>query len=337
MIVDLDLHGLVECQEAVNFFLWDCNLLQSHKSFKEDYMQYSKKTEIFGKNIDIKFNDCISDGEKQTFHDRALTLYIHINKICNARCSFCNIYKHSTPKVNFDFQKLSTVLQELLAKNKLGRIAITGGETFFDIELLDKVLATISENVINPIVTINTNASMLYKIYKLKNINVLSEVRISRHHYLDEENDAIFGIKCATLSEILTAVNQFGNLIKLNCNLIKGHIDSVEEISMYLDTVSSIGISEVGFVGLMPFNEYCIENYVDYSNFTFSSNFLRVRNLKDSNICQCDNFLYLSPQTCKTIQVYFRQVRKLECTYCRQFSYSYDNKLIGGFGEKVIY
>ena len=103
-------------------------------------MSYSKKTEIFGHNIDIKFNDCISDGEEQTFNDRALTLYIHINKMCNARCKFCNIYKTCSPRVSFDLQKLSVVLQELITKNKLGRIAITGGETFLDVHLLDNVL-----------------------------------------------------------------------------------------------------------------------------------------------------------------------------------------------------
>lgn len=300
-------------------------------------MNYSKQIEIFGKPVSIKFNDCISKGDKQTFQDRALTLYIHINKICNARCGFCNIYKQNEPKTKFDFDKLSEVLIELIAMNKLGRIAITGGETFLDIELLDNLLSIIKEIVKNPIVTINTNASMLFKIYQLKNIDVLTEIRISRHHYLDKDNDYIFGIKCATLSEISEAVQKYGNIIKLNCNLIKGHIDSVEEISNYLDTVSTIGVSEVGFVGLMPFNEYCIEHYVDYSNFEFSNNFLRVRNLIDSNICQCDNFLYSSPITCKTVQIYFRQVRKLECAYCRQFTYSHDNKFVGGFGEQVIY
>lgn len=300
-------------------------------------MTYSKQTEIFGKCIDIKFNDCISDGEKQTFHDKALTLYIHINKICNARCGFCNIYKQHSPKIEFDFQKLSEVLIELERVNKLGRIAITGGETFLDIELLDNVLSTIKSTIKSPIVTINTNASMVYKLYQLKNIDVLTEIRISRHHYLDQNNDEVFGIKCATLSDISEAVKKYGNIIKLNCNLIKGYIDSVSEISKYLDTVTSIGISEVGFVGLMPFNQYCIEHYVDYSSFNFSDNFLRVRNLADRNICQCNNLLYSSPKTCKIVQIYFRQVLELKCAYCRQFTYSYDNNLIVGFGGQIIY
>ncbi len=300
-------------------------------------MNFSKTTKIFGKCIDIKFNDCISDGEQQTFHERALTLYIHINKICNARCKFCNIYKQCAPKVEFDFHKLSVVLMELQRVNRLGRIAITGGETFLDIKLLDNVLSTIKRAIKSPMVTINTNASMLYKLCQLKNIDVLTEIRISRHHYLDGNNDAVFGIKCATLSDISEAVKKYGDIIKLNCNLIKGYIDDVSEISKYLETVSSIGISEVGFVGLMPFNQYCIEHYVDYSSFYFSDNFLRVRNLTDRNICQCDNLLYSSPETCKIMQIYFRQVLELKCAYCRQFTYSYDNNLIAGFGEQIIY
>ena len=58
-------------------------------------MDFSKTTEIFGKCINIKFNDCISNGEQQSFHERALTLYIHINKICifwiTKIISSCNI------------------------------------------------------------------------------------------------------------------------------------------------------------------------------------------------------------------------------------------------------
>lgn len=302
------------------------------------YMQYSKPIEIFGRTIDIKFNDCISIHEKQTFNDRALTLYIHINKRCNARCSFCNLHKQCAPKIQFDFQKLSEVLNELIALNRLGRIAITGGETFLDIELLDKLLKIIKQIVPTPIVTINTNASMLHKISKLDNIDVLTEIRISRHHYSDQKNDSTFGIRCATLDEISFAVKKYGsNFIKFNCNMIRGHIDSVAEISKYLDEVSSIGISEVGFVGLMPFNEYCIEHYVEYVNFSFPDTFLRVRSLLDANICQCDNFLYCSQKTGKILQVYFRHVKELNCAYCRQFTYSYDNNFSAGFDGQIIY
>lgn len=297
---------------------------------------YSEKIAIFDKMVDIKSNDCISDHQKQNFHHQALTLYIHLNKVCNARCGFCNIYQQQPKKVSFDFEKLTKVLRELIQKNRLGRIAITGGETFLDIECLDQLLLVIKKEVEIPMVTINTNASMLNRLYQLKNIEVLSEIRISRHHYLDKKNNAIFGIPCATLSEIEEAVKEYGNRIKLNCNLIKGYIDEVEEISRYLDCVIKIGIAEVGFIGLMPFNEYCKENYIDYSRFIFPPQFLRVGALQDRDICQCENFVYFSSQACKTIPIYFRQVKKLECTYCRQFCYSYDNKFIGGFGEENI-
>ncbi len=300
-------------------------------------MDYSKTTEIFGKYVDIKFNDCIPKGEKQTFHERALTLYIHINKICNAKCDFCNVHKQKSSKVEFDYNKLTEVLIALIRMNKLGRISITGGETFFDIDVLDNVLLIIKQLIEKPIVTINTNASMLNKIYQLKNIDVLTEIRISRHHYLDEKNNSIFRTKCASLSDISDAVKTYGGIIKLNCNLIKGYIDNTLEISNYLDTVCKIGILQVGFVGLMPFNKYCIDHYVDYTKFQFPDNYLHVYNLHDRNICQCDNYLYFPEKIPEIMQIYFRQVHKLECNYCRQLSYSYDNKFTEGFGGKVIY
>lgn len=300
-------------------------------------MDYSKTTEIFGKYVDIKFNDCIPKGEKQTFHERELTLYIHINKICNAKCDFCNVHKQNYSRVEFDYNKLSEVLIALIRINKLGRIAITGGETFLDIDVLDNVLFIIKQIVENPVVTINTNASMLNKIYQLKNIDVLTEIRISRHHYLDEKNNSIFRTKCASLSDISDAVKTYGGIIKLNCNLIKGYIDNTLEISNYLDAISKIGISQVGFVGLMPFNQYCIDHYVDYTKFHFPDNYLQVYNLQDRNICQCENYLYFPAKTPVIMQIYFRQVYELKCNYCRQLSYSYDNKFTEGFGGKVIY
>lgn len=43
----------------------------------------------------------------------------------------------------------------------------------------------------------------------------------------------------------------------MSCNLINGHIDSQEKVKDYLEIAADLGVFDVGFIGLMPKNEYC--------------------------------------------------------------------------------
>lgn len=297
-----------------------------------------RSVELFEKQFLAKGYYCNEKANDASVNEHIrLNLYISINDICNAKCDFCNVHRTDSNKANFNLLKLEKVLKELKNKDRLNRIAITGGETFLNINLLNSLIDCIANTIENPFITINTNGSMLHKIKDIKNIDKISGIHISRHHYEDFKNDEIFGIKTATLSDIEKINNEYSNsLIRLNCNLIKGYIDNYDEVKRYLDMAIKSSVFRVGFVGLMELNNFCKDNYINFKDFNFDKYMLKTETLYDTNICECENYLYCSEQMGRIIEVYFRQVKSLNCKYCRQLSYTCDNKLLTGFNNNSI-
>ena len=311
--------------------------LQKKKSMdeKQDYLQ---KMTLFGKEIICKGYLCSPEKDsKERVEKMRLNLYISINDICNAKCKFCNVHCTKSLQKELDLQKLEMVLQELEEKGRLNRIGITGGETFLNIELLNKVLEVIKRKVKYPFVTINTNASLLEKIEEIKYLDIIEGIHISRHHYEDKKNNEIFGIQTATMEQIGRIHQIYGrNLIRMNCILMKGYIDNKEEIKKYLEVAAKYHIGRVGFVGLMPINAYAKEQYINFKEVLLDEKFLSTSKLYDRNICECENYLYTSQEHKAIVETYFRQVKNLNCSYCRQLSYTCDNQLLAGFGQKSI-
>lgn len=298
-----------------------------------------EEVELFGKKFLAKGYCCNTEGTDEVKNENTkLNLYISINDVCNAKCKFCNVHTKKSCNAKFDVKKLEEVLIELKNKERLNRIGITGGETFLNINLLNDILKCIKDNIEYPFVTINTNGSFLHKINEIKYLDIIEGIHISRHHYDDNKNNEIFGIKTASMKEIKEVNTLYRKeLIRLNCLLIKGYIDNYEEIKKYLDIATESDIFRVGFVGLMPLNEYCKENYVDFKQLGMNDYILKTGSLKDMNLCECNNYTYCSKETKKLIDVYFRQVKELNCEYCRQLTYSCDNKLLVGFNKEEIY
>jgi hypothetical protein len=88
--------------------------------------------------------------------------------------------------------------------------------------------------------------------------------------------------------------------LHLSCNLIKGYVDCDERVKEYLDKCSEIDVRDVGFVSLMPINEYAKEHSIDFSDldlkfnnrFIINQYFDRV--VENKCVCKCCNYLYLS-------------------------------------------
>ena len=94
----------------------------------------------------------------------------------------------------------------------------------------------------------------------------------------------------------------------MSCNLIKGFVGTREKIIDYLEFAGEIGCCDVGFVGLMPVNEFCIMNYIDMPEMTdiCMSNY---RECKDNDVvyCKCMNWLYQT-RVCNMVSFYYRHV-----------------------------
>lgn len=298
-----------------------------------------KDLEIFGEKIPVKNYLCVSEKNKIIKGDYKFNLYIKITDYCNAKCQFCSNQSSILQHEEINLDKLEMVLKELSEKNILERISITGGEPLLYIERLNIVLNKIFDVLPNARVTINTNGIQFKNLKKLDALEKIDGIHISRHHYNDEINDKIFGVHTATLDEITDLANHVSNkhLIRLNCLLMKGFIDSKKEVQNYLEAFSNANVFRIGFVGLMPVNQYSIEKYVDINDIfqDLNNRFFDVGPLYDANICECRNGLYLSNNG-KLIEYYARMTKEMNCDYMRQLVYTPYNDLSVGFNKKKI-
>ena len=303
----------------------------------------SKEIELFGKKVVLGNNICSKDDTYKEDKYRTYNLYISIIDVCLASCPFCNNNtkkKQTFTDKKFDVEKLKQILKELKDKSLLNRVSITGGEPFLNIELLNEVINSVFEMCgDNQYLTINTNGFNLDRVTELDKIKNIAGIHISRHHYLDEKNDNLFGFKTIHLEEIKHLQDKLENkhLLRLNSLLIKNYIDSAKEVENYLEMAAKLGIFRVGFVGLMPLNEFSKQNYVEYHDIlnNLSQDCAVVSKLKNSNTCDCANGMYMSKEG-KLVEFYSRVVRDLNPQYAGQLSYTVENNLCAGFGN-IIY
>ncbi len=299
--------------------------------------------ELFGKQVPMKDNICNSSGQFEEGKFMRYNLYISITDVCLASCPFCNnnTKKQTTrSEKEFDIEKLRVVLRELKRKKLLNRVSITGGEPLLDVDLLNSVINAVFEECGEwQYVTINTNGFNLHQIFKLDKLDKLAGIHISRHHHLDEKNDEIFGFKTAHLEDIKEVMNKLEDkkLLRLNTLLIKGLIDNKEEICKYLDMAAGQDIFRVGFVGIMPLNDFSKEHFIEYKELfkDFSERGVTVKEFHNLDICDCINGIYMTEEG-KLVEFYARNVRNLCPSTVGQLSYTYDNKLCAGFGNVIF-
>lgn len=296
-----------------------------------------EEIEIFNKKVNIRNYFCSSEPKKFEKGNLKLNLYIKITDACNAKCEFCS-NKETKDNGIIDLNKLKEVLIELKNKDLINRIGITGGEPFLKFELLNNILNLIYE--VNPraMVTINTNGYNLRNILKLDNIDKLEGVHISRHHYDDLINQKIFDLQVATNKDIEYVINNVKNkkLIRLNCLLMKSNINSNNEIQQYLEEASKLNIFRVGFVALMPINEYSNKEYININDvLNTGDKFLDSGHYYDYDICECRNGVYIASNG-NLVEYYLRMTKNLSCEYSRQLVYTSDNKLKVGFGNDSL-
>lgn len=299
-----------------------------------------KKIELFGKQVEIRENDCVLKGyEARKFKNSRVNLFIQLTNECNANCSFCEYHGKDTQ--SFDLGKLAEIISELDSKVHIGKINITGGEPLLHIKLFEKVLELL-KGIHNskPDIVVNTNGTQLSQLLNYE--KEINSIGLSRHHYDDKLNQDIFMVRgLPTLRDIekfqAKANSRF--MLHSRCNLIKGYIDSEAQIKSYLDTLGEVGIVWAGFVTLMPLNQYCIDNEVGAqslieSSNEFSRNQLWTRYENDKIECKCADYVYCT-QTGKMIFFYNRIFCNPNLSAGQLVFNGTDLRL--GFGGQAIY
>ena len=302
------------------------------------------ETNIFNRNIPIRGYDCNTDGNcdvdspiKKILGGKiefGVNLYIYIQSICNAKCEFCNIHSEMGSPT-FDYDTLERVLEELKNKILVTRIGITGGEPFLDTLRLDKVIKIVRKYFPNVDITVHTNGSFFNKIDKVESLDQLNEIHLSRHHYSDILNNKIFGLGTLRSYEIENLSDSLKSKLYLNCCLVKGFIDSENEIINYLEWALERNIKNVAFIDLTNINDFCKNHFVDLFKFDLMGLFKTGIPLKNIDICSCTLGTYTSKKSLKTAKVYFRQTKSWP-TKCFHYLEFKNNKLFAGENEIPI-
>ena len=252
-------------------------------------------------------------GNRNKLCNNQISLYIVLTRKCNAQCKFCEYNKGES---NIDLNKLEDTLIKLSKQCTLSTIHFTGGEPTLEIDKLKSGLKTIKN--IDPLIITSVNTNGI-KLKDLEDIDELDNISLSRHAILDSDNEYIFGTSSVpSYSDILSFKNK--DKLHLSCNLIKNYIDSESKVLNYLEFASKLSINDVGFVGLMPVNEFCKQHFtpVETLGIKESDKLIKnryFRNIHDNSgktVCMCNNYLYLSDNM-HLVSMYYRCAIENNC------------------------
>lgn len=305
-----------------------------------------RSIELFNKNIPIRMYGCKNkEFEPRVIEPARLNLFILLTPKCNARCKFCEYYKNDS-NYKFNIDKLGIILDEIIPKINICKLNFSGGEPTLNFNLFNNVMDCVKEKIDfqkKPEITVNTNGYNLLKLLEYEDI--LDFIALSFHHYDNIKNQEIFGTKnIANLETIKYFQSHVKNksLVQLRCNLIKGYIDSFNEITKYLDTAIDLGVNDCGFVTLMPLNTYCKNHQIDFINLINTDNdsiikvnyYNRLDKELKTSLCNCANYIYSNNEgiLCKFYS-------RLFCnSNLSEGQLTYDGEYLRlGFGGEIIF
>ena len=191
---------------------------------------------------------------------------------CQCKCKFC-IAK--TPEyAEEDFERWKKNLYRTFDAFDVKNVIILGGESTIDKKFFEKldILADVikDKNVSNVILTTN-GITLRSKSFLARVINsCITTINISYMHYDKKTNDSIFQTNNTLTNEELKAIYETlcenGMTMRLNVNVYKGNLDTVEEMQKYVESMAGI-CDEIKFSPLMPTDMFnTIPEVTEYTN-----------------------------------------------------------------------
>lgn len=280
---------------------------------------------IFNKPIKVKTFDCTG-----RYSDPRVNIFVRVTNKCNANCKFCSDKSCSKVSREFNVEKLLDIITEI-ERNEItvNKLNITGGEPSLAphikiLSLLDSIPDYIHSHL-------NTNG-ISDESRDLMKLDRWNSISMSVHHYSIPKIMEIYGIKKLPINYL--NFNEI-NLSKVNfsCNLIKGYIDSYKEILQFCESAKKMKIKRVGFVGLMPVNQYSKESNIRFHHLPIpkedlDNDWIWEGSLCRTKICNCRNYKY------KGMEVYFRET--LDPSYNESVLVYDGQNLYQGFNSKEV-
>lgn len=291
---------------------------------------------LFNKEIEFQGYSCSGPFGMTRKMRPFVNLYIKVTDGCNAQCRFCcNAGMCKSPV--FILSKLFECIEEINRKGiGINRICLTGGEPSLCYDRVGEIIKFVQDTPYCAATQLQLNTNGLsVDSHRLMRWNRLDIISVSLHHYDVERLQEIYG--CKIDREIANYTGVDPRKLNVSCNLIKGYIDSAEEVKNYLDFVALKGIRTVGFVSLMKMNDYCCEKFIDYSEIELEAvpNLILTRERHRESVCKCRNYIYRSEND-SMVEVYMRENMAPE--YCAS-SLLYDGEYLRqGFNiDNIIY
>lgn len=279
---------------------------------------------IFGKELNLKDYSCTR--VKGCYHKvhPIINLYIQTTPACNGHCNFCDTRNHSH---EFDFDLLKYVVQTMKDEQILGKIAIAGGEPLLVMGRVEKIL-----DICKPYyMTLNTNA---FSKERLKAVYpYVREVDISKHHYNNEENDKIMGLKTVSMEELCE--NDLVSKTSINCVFQKNGLSTKEDAMQMIETVGKNQIKNLKLISLLPLTEDAKKNFVPLSPLMaeFESH-MNDGYMYDKDMCQCFRFVTVT-DSANIVQTTIRETFNDDYSCVKQFVFTGEH-LYDGFRKKTI-
>ena len=317
-----------------------------------------KEIDILGKTLKVKNYICSSDGinYKEKPEHVKLQLFVNMLSFCPAACRFC-VAGDTAKDKRIDIDKFARTMKLLKQEDRVRGVKITGGEPFYDIGLLNETVSVLYETFgYDMEVAVSTNGIGLEDLHKIKDLEHIEAIHISRHHYDDGINKDIFGSKkfwfeqgskmeskgagipdSACLRKIIESV-PFKDIFVFNCMLLKDYINTPGEAHKFMDYAIELGVPKVGFVTCSPVNGYAAEQSIPYESVIKEDDpaLLFTRGFFDHEYCHCSDGVYVAEDG-RIVQFYGRSTKMEKYSYCRGLVYDVDNHLKDGFGGDIVY
>lgn len=267
-------------------------------------------------------------NEKQLDTKKYINLYVQITHICNAKCKFCsNACGKEIEK--FNKTKFFEIFDELYKKVFINKVTFTGGEPTLNSDIYECIKYVRNKDK-NILIFLDTNASNLKLLENVAPF--VNSIALSRHHYDENLNNEVFGFNTSTNTELKNLPASVKSKINLRCNLIKGYIDNIEKCQKYLEWCSSINLTSVGFVKLMPYTDFAKEKFVDV-DIKKLPNIIMTKQSKRPGICCCENYIYIANTGC--VNIYRKELTN--CHVNENTLVLSNNALLLGFNGTKLY
>lgn len=172
-------------------------------------------------------------------------LEVNLLSTCNGRCSWCINKNSYTPTKSVSIDILCKAAIDSGKKN----VILLGGEPTLH-PYLEEIISTLATSDLN--VYLTTNGSILTKDYVKDTLKGLKGINISVHHYSPYINSKITGLLLdyKVLQSSIQQLQLQNTSVRLNCNIIKGYIDTYPSIKHYLRFVKGMDVFDVRFAEL---------------------------------------------------------------------------------------